>query len=237
MPTTEPILSEEDVVLAGELALGVLDGDDLIAARRRLIAEPAFAREVARWRDHFAVLALDGPDVVPPDSVEARIREALRAEQSGGLQALPRSPRVMRWQSWAMGLGGVGLGAAAALALALLRPGIAPPVPAGPIMVAALDVPAAHATVLARMDAGRLRLTGLLDIPDRRDAQAWVIDGAAPPRSLGVLRRRGDRVLETIPHRALAPGQTLAISIEPVGGAPGPLPTGPVVATGKIEEI
>ena len=104
-------------------------------------------------------------------------------------------------------------------------------------LVAALDVPAAHATLLVRIKPGRLHLTGALPVPDRRDAQAWVIDASGTPRSLGVLRRAGDQGLETVPQRALAPGQTLAISIEPLGGAPGPLPTGPVVATGKIETI
>ena len=236
MPRIDPVLSEEDVVLAGELALGVLEGDELAGARRRLIAEPAFAREVERWRDHFASVALRGPAVTPSADLERRVRQALRA-QAGGTPASLTQRAAARWRAAATGLGALGLGAAAALVLVLLRPVTVDTATGAQVLVAALDVPAAHATLLVRIKPGRLHLTGALPVPDRRDAQAWVIDASGTPRSLGVLRRAGDQGLETVPQRALAPGQTLAISIEPLGGAPGPLPTGPVVATGKIETI
>jgi anti-sigma-K factor RskA len=35
----------------------------------------------------------------------------------------------------------------------------------------------------------------------------------------------------------IAPGATLAISIEPLGGSPTGLPTGPVVATGVVARV
>lgn len=237
MPRTDPVLSEEDVVLAGELALGVLEGDALAAARRRLIAEPAFAREVELWRDHFAAVSVRGPAVEPPAAVAGRVQQALRAEQGSGTLASLSQRAVARWRAAAIGLGALGLGAAAALALVLLRPATMEHAASDSVLVAALDVPAAHATLLARIKPGRLHVTGALPIPDQHDAQAWVIDASGTPRSLGVLQRTGGQALETVPQRALAPGQTLAISIEPMGGAPGPLPTGPVVATGTIETI
>ncbi len=236
MPRTDPVLSEEDVVLAGELALGVLEGDALAAARRRLIAEPAFAREVELWRDHFAAVSVRGPAVEPPAALAGRVQQAVRA-QGGGTLASMSQRAVARWRAAAIGFGALGLGAAAALALVLLRPATVDNTTGDRVLVAALDVPAAHATLLARIKPGRLHVTGALPIPDQHDAQAWVINASGTPRSLGVLQRTGGQALETVPQRALAPGQTLAISIEPMGGAPGPLPTGPVVATGTIETI
>ncbi|WDF74519.1 anti-sigma factor [Novosphingobium sp. KACC 22771] len=233
MPKIDPVLSEEDVVLAGELALGVLEGEDLAAARRRLIAEPAFAREVDRWRDHFAMVALRGPEVIPSAGVEDRVQQAVWA-QTGRAPASLTQRAVARWRAAAVGFAGLAFSAAAALVLVLVRPPVVEAPMGAPVLVAALDAPAARATLLARIKPGRLQLTGALPVPEQRDAQAWVIDASGTPRSLGVLRRAGDQGLETVPQRALAPGQTLAISIEPLGGAPGPLPTGPVVATGKI---
>ena len=47
-------LEREGAVTAAELALGVLDGEEKAAAMRRVLAEPEFAREVERWRTHFA---------------------------------------------------------------------------------------------------------------------------------------------------------------------------------------
>jgi anti-sigma-K factor RskA len=35
--------------------------------------------------------------------------------------------------------------------------------------------------------------------------------------------------------RELREGATLAVSVEPVGGSPTGLPTGPVIASGKLE--
>ena len=110
MPRTDPVLSEEDVVLAGELALGVLEGDALAAARRRLIAEPAFAREVELWRDHFAAVSARGPAVEPPAAVAGRVQQALRAEQGSGTLASLSQRAVARWRAAAIGLGALGLG-------------------------------------------------------------------------------------------------------------------------------
>lgn len=236
MPKIDPVLSEEDVVLAGELALGVLEGEDLASARRRLIADRSFAREVERWRDHFAMVALRGPEVIPSADLESRVREAVRTETQGGVTNLTQRA-VARWRAAAGGFAALAVSAAAALVLVLVRPPMAQGPIGGPVLVAALDAPAARATLLARIKPGRLQLTGVLPVPEARDAQAWVIDAAGTPHSLGVLRRAGDQGLETAPQRDPAPGQTLAISIEPLGGAPGPLPTGPVVATGKILTI
>ena len=41
---------------AAELALGLLDGDERAAALRRVLADPAFAREVEDWRNRMAGL-------------------------------------------------------------------------------------------------------------------------------------------------------------------------------------
>jgi len=236
MPKAETVLSDEDEVLAGELALGVLEGQDLTAAQRRLIAEPAFACEVGRWRDHFAVAALRGPTIAPSKETEKRVQRAVQAE-SGKLVIPFQRRALMRWRKAALILGAV----AAGLAILILRPMehvvTGPAGPSGSVLVAAMDVPATHAAVLAKVESGHLRVTGGIEVPYQRDAQAWIIESSGKPLSLGVLRRVAGQALETTPQQVLAPGQTLAISIEPVGGAPGPVPTGPVVATGKIQTI
>lgn len=239
MATTDPSdpdMIPPDMILAGELALGVLEGDELATAQRRLIAEPDFAAAVARWRDHFAAAALRGPAEPAPERIGARVMAAI-AEPRGEAAIPLRRPSAARspvalWRATALSLGAV----AAVLAALVLRPPSPQPAPAAPVLVAAMTISADHTPLLARLEAQSLRVSGALAVPAQRDAQAWVIDGQAPPRSLGVLHRVG-AALETRPGRALRPGQTLAISIEPLGGAPGPLPTGPVVATGTIEAI
>jgi anti-sigma-K factor RskA len=69
--------------------------------------------------------------------------------------------------------------------------------------------------------------------------ELWIIPADGKPRSLGLVSGDG-------PHRmavdeAMAPmfaeAATLAVSVEPEGGSPGPGPTGPVVASGALAKV
>ena len=66
-----------------------------------------------------------------------------------------------------------------------------------------------------------------------------MIAGDGVPHSLGLLRISGSSSLAVNPgNRArLAPGATLAVSLEPIGGSPTGLPTGPVVAKGALSRV
>lgn len=234
MPATEPL--PDDDVLAAELALGVLEGSDLAEARRRQFAEPDFARQVEQWRDHFAVLALQTRDIAPPAALAGRIADAVRGQQTGTIVAVSARRQARRWRAAAWASGGI----AAALAVALIWRPLEKTPTSPPMLVAALEVTATHQTLLASLDPeGHLRLTGQVAVPPQHDAQLWLIVGKAPPRSLGLLRAGADQRLlavGTAPAAQLL-GSTLAISIEPAGGSPTGLPTGPVVASGLIQKI
>jgi anti-sigma-K factor RskA len=72
-----------------------------------------------------------------------------------------------------------------------------------------------------------------------REAQLWLIAGDLPPQSLGLLP--ADRAVRlAVPEdlRLLADANSVfAISLEPPGGSPTGLPTGPVVAQGLLADI
>ena len=70
---TAPVDSGEPDVAAAELALGLLEGDERAAALRRTLAEPAFARDVERWRRHFGALFASVPDVAPAPDLGDRV--------------------------------------------------------------------------------------------------------------------------------------------------------------------
>ena len=94
--TIEPATTGDDTA-AAELALGVLDGDERAAALRRMIAEPAFAREVERWRDHFAVLFAGVVETAAPDGVLPRVE----ARISGRREVAAIRPRNL-WKPVAL---------------------------------------------------------------------------------------------------------------------------------------
>lgn len=224
-------MTDEDAILAGELALGVLEGEERADALRRQLAEPAFAALVLRWREHFALFHAETTAVDAPESVYQRVMATVTG----------RGPVTARWRATAA----VASLIAASLAMVLvLRPAqVRAPVPAArpAVLVAALGGSGATAPekpigALYDPGAGHIVLVGGAPVPDARSAELWVIAAGKPPRPLGLIGR-GDRAQVRVAgalRADLAAGATLAISIEPVGGSPTGLPTGPVIATGLL---
>lgn len=215
-------------MLAGELALGVLDGEERAAALRRLLADPAFARDVADWRARLDALAVTVPSVDPGPELEQRILASI------GSVATRRPVSLTRWR-WATAISTAA--AAALLGLLVLRPAtvVQAPAPTRPAPLVAVIVPQGSEPFAAVFDPSvkEVRLTGTVSVPSGRDAELWAIGADGVPQALGLLA--SDNVRRVVVRGVVVgAGTTLAISIEPVGGSPGPAPTGPVVATGKL---
>ncbi|WP_244624442.1 anti-sigma factor [Sphingomonas sp. So64.6b] len=246
--TKDPTLTGEDPdVAAAELALGLLEGEERAVALRRVLAEPGFAQQVERWRLHLAQLFDVWPEVDAPSGVMERVDLALDGPATPPPVTLLRTGRL--WPGLAAASS---LIAASLLMIVLIRP--APPVPvavppkqqpvaAAParMLVASIDPSAAGKPVTAVYDpvTGGLRLTESTLADANRSAELWVIAADGIPHSLGLLRTSGGTnfTLAGDKRARLAVGATLAISLEPVGGSPTGLPTGPVVATGALSQV
>lgn len=235
---------------AAELALGLLDGAERDAALHRLVREPAFAAEVERWRDWLAALFANWPAVEPPAAVAARIEASLDGRASGGTVGVPiaANDNGARWRMVALATGIAACLLLAVTTMLMLRPPPAPqripvPVAAAAPLIAAM-APTDKATgkaepIAAAYDPanGIVRIAGTVAVPAGHSAELWAIEGSTPPRSLGVMTdatRAGMTVPATM-RAHIAAATVLAISIEPAGGSPTGLPTGPVVAAGKLQ--
>lgn len=209
---------------AAELALGVLDGDERAAALRRVIADPAFARDVDDWRRRFAGLLEDYADVPAPDGFTLR------------LDSPQPVPRRRTWPFVAT-LGALAASLALFFVMRPVPPVVVAPAPAQ-MMVASLMMTdkSAAIPVVVDMTAGDMRISGPSPAPQGKAAQLWLIGGDGVPKPLGVLATSGPShmALPGNMRPLLAGDPTLAISIEPMGGSPTGLPTGPVVASGKL---
>ena len=230
--TTEPINTGPDTT-AAELALGVLDGAGRAAALRRLIAEPDFARDVERWRDHFALLFAGVAEEAAPDGLFEKIEARI-----GGAKAVVALRRSNPWKPAAL---------AASVAALLMTAVALRPVEIAPVPVASAPMIAAMAPTdksephpaIYDADAGMVKMPGPMAIPADRSAQLWAIDGNKPPQPLGTFRETapGMYVAEAKMGAVIAPGTMLAISIEPIGGSPTGAPTGPVIASGMLTRV
>ncbi|MBV9843004.1 MAG: anti-sigma factor [Sphingomonadaceae bacterium] len=230
---SDSALSEEDDLLAAERAFGLLDASEVRAAEARADRDPVFAAACAYWDNHAAALAAGGGEE-PGEALWAAIVARLPANDGGGVPVA----RLRRWQALTLAA------TAAAILLAVIGgPHIArqPPLtpaavtPAAPL-IATLTGKAGTVTIsYDRANQKLLSAPNGLEVGDRA-AELWVIPVGGKPRSLGVIAAATPRWQPArLPAAsAIAPGATLAISLEPQGGSPTGQPTGPVVLTGSV---
>lgn len=225
-------LSEDDITLAGEYVLGLLDAAGEATANARIATDPAFAAEVEAWRERLAPM-LSGEEV-PPAHIWDAIQNGLPAptEQDVG------SDKLLFWRT----LTGISVGAAAILGILLLQKpeAVAPPAPEAPL-IAALGSETGTASLTASYEAesGRMIVTPVSLDTGELYPELWIIPADGTPHSLGIVA--SDKATSmTVPLEArqyMGSGGTLAITPEPQTGGPGGKPSGPVIASGKITTI
>ena len=231
--------------LAAEYVLGLLEGQDLLTARGLLASDPAFAASVADWEAKLAPLADAIVPVDPPARVWVAIESRLADESAAADRDTPQIVELRRRvRTWQIGTGIAAAIAAAAAAVVVMVPRPGPPVivpvlaPQTPPLAAALAPKGGGSfTVLYHPDRREL-VAVAPDLPAHagRDLELWVLPTGSAPLPLGVMKAGDTRRIAISPAIAarIVPGATLAVSLEPLGGSPTGLPTGPVLATAKI---
>ena len=77
------------------------------------------------------------------------------------------------------------------------------------------------------------------ELPPGKALELWALTASGTPVSLGLLPATGDhhRVLSPAQRAALDGAKQLAVSLEPVGGSPTGLPTGPVLHVAPLQAV
>ena len=246
---TEPTPDPLDA-LAAEYALGVIEGADFEAARRRYDSDPAFRAAVHDWQEHISGLALELPAREPPAAVLNAIISSMDAVTPGPVAFQPSL-----WTSLTLwrGLTAAGVMASVALGAALMlnAPVRAPaPIAGSPVTMPSQGQPFSAALVgkegavlfYAALDPAR---EGLLVIPaaDARGVTGtphlWLSRGDDDPRSLGVADARAARYLPlTKELSALFDGDAiLVVTVEKSVASPSPDAMGPVLAKGTLSPM
>jgi anti-sigma-K factor RskA len=219
-------------LIAAEYVLGVLGAEERREVERRLEQEPALASEVAFWEARLTGLADTVAPVAPPQATWSRIEAAIGAPQRPSL-----------WQSLAFwrGFGIVSGTLAAASIAALAYIGLVPS--ARTPLLATLTGSAGQPNFVASVTATGNSLVivpAALLTTDQRAFELWLIPaGDTRPHSLGLIQP-GQPIRLEIPRDLagrLTSDATLAVSVEPPGGSPTGLPTGPVIAAGKLTNL
>jgi anti-sigma-K factor RskA len=222
----------DDDTFAAEYVLGVLDGDDRVAAERRIARERGFAALVEAWQMKLMPWADDIAPAQPPLDVWNRINAALPAERP---QRESLWGSVMLWRWLTAGASALALASLFALFVVLDQPQYQP------ALIASIDGGGHHhfvATIDPARDSIAVMPAAYAADPSRVP-ELWLIAPNDKPRSLGVVKADATTtIVIPAPLRALATYQaTLAISLEPPGGSTTGAPTGPVIAQGKLTAL
>ena len=242
----------ERIVLAGEFVLGTLPRDEAERVVDEAIRDPKLADAIADWERHLAPLAATVSPVTPPAALWPRLETSAfglppvvrpAAMTTGDASRLvdrqPGRPRRVAGSrsltAWKGATAASFLLAASIAGISLLdRVPMATPVA---VLAPLGAVPAAFAqasyVVEARAD-GVVSVLPLhaMPVPTGHDLELWSLAaGEKVPHPLGVLPAGGVRLAAgRLPN---GPGQIL-ISLEPQGGSPTGLPTGPVLYGGAV---
>lgn len=222
--------SEDDIALAGEYALHLMEAAERRSFEARLAQEPALRALVRDWDERLSPMANDMPPVPPPAELKHRIELELFPEQE---------PEKQSFWAW---FTPIRRGVAALALTVLIGGGLYLAQPAPDTHLAQIAAEDSSLIVSARYQANTRTLALERVAGTARPGRAlelWLIKaGATQPVSLGVLT--ADETSRFIIPDRLTPGFTqavLAISDEPAGGSPTGLPTGAVLATGKITKL
>lgn len=225
-----------DDVLAGEYVLGVLSADARRAVERRMVTDRAFAALVETWQDDLSSFNEDYREAMPAPVVFTEIERRLFGTSATGPAkiGLWNSVGLWRWVSFGTSL--------VAVAVLIYSSGALRERQAGMPLIAELSAPDKQVNLLASFDAssGRLRIVPVAaGRPQEKSLQLWLVPGSGNPQPLGVFQPSGEGEL-VIPaelRSTIGDGATLAVSLEPFGGSPTGLPTGPIVASGTARRL
>ena len=222
--------------LAAEYVLGTMSA----RARRRfdihLRGNPQLRRAVAQWETRLSRLTEVLPAIEPP----ARVWQAIQARIRIGQAVRPGF-----WES--LSFWRVSSFASALLALALIvmvaTPKPETPVDAGRMVVVMNDLATRKPAMTASWEPGqrggrtlRIRVIGHAEMAPNTAWELWILPGGdQKPVSLGLITTHETQVVkipQTLAVR-LDAALGLAMSVEPAGGSPTGLPTGPVLYAGE----
>ncbi len=222
--------------LAAEYVLGTMSA----RARRRfefhLRSNPQLRRAVAHWEARLSPLTEALPAIEPPARVWHAIKVRLRLGQTGRA-GFWENLSFWRVSSFASGL------MALALVVFIAVPRPEAPVETGRMVVVMNDLATRKPAMTASWEPGqsggrllRIRVIGHAEMGPNTAWELWMLPGGdQKPVSLGLITTHETQVVK-IPAALAArldAATGLAMSVEPGGGSPTGLPTGPVLYAGE----
>ena len=209
-------------IRAAETALGL----ELIGAET--LPEAELRR---KWERHFAPLGLALREERPPEDMWYRVQAALaRSDDRNTIAKAKRG--VWRWRFASLFMTAVAAGLAGFIfTKSFEQPST--PAPSTSQFVAVVTPEGDNRAMIVELDlaagTARVRPVGVT-VESGRDLQMWRVAPDSAPQSVGLVSAEGVTTFDL----AANVGDTIAVSVEPIGGSTTGAPTGPVVFSGSL---
>jgi anti-sigma-K factor RskA len=228
---------------AGLFVLGALSAEEMRAVRTEAGRNAALAAEIAAWERRLAPLARLLPQQAPPATLWPQLEARLSrigvgtAASSESYQPAPMRRRSRNSQPrraliyWRMAAAGA-MALAASLAFVLVTR--APPRP-GQFAMVLPHRPGEGGWLVQVSGRGEIHVqaNGALSRPLDKDYELWALaEGSSQPLPLGLIPVTASTVIKA--NRLPTKKYQLLVSLEPKGGSPTGLPTGPVMYAGDV---
>lgn len=225
MKLRDPALRD---AIAASYVVGTLRGPARVRFEHLRERDQALRAHTDAWEAALAPLAAAAAPLAPPARVWSAIAQRLEFERAP-------SPRRARWQlpAWAA------VAAVLVLAIGLWWSPLQERLLFSPQVEVALQDEQHQPVWQVEADLGRdqLRVRALRDVAvaDDRSLELWLLRGSGQaPVSLGLMPVRQGESRSVRASLALRSGNGFAVSLEPRGGSPTHLPTGPVLYVQKF---
>jgi anti-sigma-K factor RskA len=222
--------------LAAEYVLGTLSRAARARMARLARGNETVAAALRSWENRLLPLLETLPPVSPPERVWPAILGRIRDQR----ESASIWTNLGLWR----GLTLAGFATALALVVVLLTP--RPEMPLETLVAVLAGQDARPALVVSADRSGRtltLKAVAPVQPVSDRVLQLWALPEQGAPRSLGLIPASGAGLgvvrvnLPTPAGQALQNIPALAVSLEPPGGSPTGLPTGPVLYSGPIQRL
>ena len=226
----DPVLIE---LLAGEYVLGTLTGKARARFLRLLRIRTDVRDAVWRWESRLGILSAATMSVPPPSSSWAVIERRL----------WPDTAKVGPWNSLGLWRAWSALASVAVIVMVMSLAPPAPQLPPEPNYVGVIGEGSKPLWLIsANLETGELdaRAVNAQAAEVDKVFELWMLPTSGKPVSIGLLPVSGGKLTRVLPPGLLAllkQSKGLAVSIEPEGGSPTGLPTGPVIHTANIIEL
>jgi anti-sigma-K factor RskA len=233
-------LADENLrdALAAEYVLGTLRGRARRRFERNLASDPALRSRVDAWQMRLDPLNAALAPVEPPARVWRSIEQRIQPSRTRfGLRAV--------WNSLAFWRGATAAGLVAALLLAASL--VALRTQPESVMVVVMSDVQHEPKMTVSWDSGprrdkrmRIRVLGHAEMAPDTAWELWMLPGGERrPVSLGLITTHETQSLNMPPALAaqIDAAWGLAMSVEPKGGSPTGLPTGPVLYKGQCTAL